>query len=220
MINYKEIYTFFDPVSNNAYRGSIFDFPKSDATISRGENHVNGIVKVMYSMGGAQPKDVIWTTNGHPLILSEKVVDLFIKNKFTGWDTYQVQVFDKKLIEVPIKYFGLIINGRADYVDYSRSEIITKKIVYSDAPHVKGRYFYNDIWDGSDFFMENPDPDNKINMFRYCTDRVYQVLKKNKITNITFENLIQTDIFYHSLSIGAGQNLKHVLDNLIKKASN
>ena len=220
MINYKEIYTFFDPVSRKAFRGSIFDFHKSDAIISRGEKHINEIVKVMYTMGGRQPKDVIWTTNADPLILSENVIELFIKNKFTGWDIYQAQVFDKNLIEVPNKYFGLVIKGRADYVDYSRSEIITKKLGLSEAPHVKGRYFKNDNWDGSDFFMENPDPDNRINMFRYCTGRVYQALKKNMISNMTFENLIQTDILYSSLSIGAGQKLKIILDDLIIKACN
>ncbi len=68
--------------------------------------------------------------------------------------------------------------------------------------------------------MENPDPDNTINMFRYCTGRVYQVLKKNKITNMTFENLIQTDILYYRISIGAGQKLKIILDDLIIKACN
>lgn len=220
MIDYKELYTFFDPVSKKAFRGSIFDFPKSDATISRGENQINEFVKIMYSMGGTQPKDVIWTTNSAPMIISEPVIDLFVINKFTGWDIYQVKVFDKNLIEIPKKYFGLIIKGRAEYVDYSRSEIISKKIGFNNASHIKGRYFYKDNWDGSDFFMENPNPDDKINMFRYCTGRVYQIFKKNNITNITFENLIETDILFDSVSIGAGPKTQKILDDLINKTSN
>lgn len=220
MIYYKELYTFFDPISKKAFRGSIFDFPKSEATISRGENHINEIVKVMYSMGGTQPSDIIWTTNSAPMILSETLIDLLVINKFTGWDTYQVKVLDKNLTEIPKKYFGLIIKGRAEYVDYSRSEVISKMIGFYNAPHIKGRYFYTDNWDGSDFFMENPNPDNKINMFRYCTERVYQIFKKNNITNITFENLIETDILFDSVTIGAGQKIQKILDDLINKASN
>jgi hypothetical protein len=215
MIDYKKIYTFFDPISNRAFRGSIFDFSKADPSISRGEKPLDNVVEVFYSMGEINPKDIIWTTNAHPLILSEVVIEIFTKNNFSGWDTYPVQVFDKNRKELKKKYFGLVINGRADYVDFRRSELISKKIGFNYAPHVKGRYFNNDKWDGTDFFMEYPDLDNKINMFRYCTDRVYKSLKKNKITNLNFENLTETDILYDSLAIGAGQKLQSQLGELM-----
>ncbi len=220
MIDYNKIFTFSDPISNRAFRGSISEFSKTDAEISRGERKINDFVSVDYFMGEPLPKDVIWTGNAHPLIFSESVIDILIKNKITGWETYPVKVYDKSLKEIPRKFFGFIICGRSNFVDYTRSEIVIKRLGIKDTPYVRGLYFFNDHWDESDFFMEKSDPDKKINMRRYCTERVYQIFRKNKIINLAFEKVTQFDIWYYSLENGATSRLKNILNDLLKKASN
>ena len=47
-----------------------------------------------------------------------------------------------------------------------------------------GLGFY--YWDGSDLFMSNPEENGNSTMFRFCTDKVVNLFKKEKIKNIEF----------------------------------
>lgn len=220
MIDYTKIYTFRDPSSARAFRGAIMDHSEASAEVSRGEAIIDHFVKVGHFMGEAMPKDVIWTANAHPLVFSEFVIDLLIENNISGWETYPVKIYDKYFKEIPEKYFGFIICGRANFVDYTRSEIIIKRLGIKDTPHVRGIYFYTDQWDGSDFFMENSDPDDKITMSRYCTERVFKLFKKNKVRNLAFEKVVESDIWYYSLENGATPRLQQILNDLLNKSGN
>jgi hypothetical protein len=217
MIDYTKIFTFHDPISNRPYRGTINNFLDSEAEISRGEKKISDTIKVNHAMGENFPKDVIWTSNAHPLIFSESVIELFIKNNITGWDTYSVKLYDKNYNEIKSNYFGFIIKGRSSFVDYYRSDILIKKLGVKETPFIKGMYFYNDQWDGSDFFMQDADPDNKINMHRYCSSKVYDLFKKNKIRNIAFENVVEYSIWYYTLEVGASLRMKEIINKLFVK---
>ena len=219
-IDYDKIFSISDPVSNRAFRGSIVDDSKAKPEISRAESKIDDFVPIYHFMGEANPKDVIWTANAHPLIFSETLINLLIQNNLTGWDTYPVEVYDKNKNLVKSNYYGFIITGRASFVDYTRSKIVIKKLGNKETPHIRGRYFYNDQWDGTDFFMEDADQENRFNMFRYCTERVYMLLKKYKIKNIYFENVIQSDIWYYTIENGASPRLKNILNKMLIKASN
>jgi hypothetical protein len=109
-------------------------------------------------------------------------------NAFTGWKTYSVQVLDKKGHEIQ-GYHGLSITGRCGKVDFSKSEIIEKRLV----PHGPlGRYYKGlhvglDKWDGSDFFL----PQKYFGVI--ITSRVAEVFKIVKLTNIRLENLVEVE---------------------------
>jgi hypothetical protein len=56
-------------------------------------------------------------------------------------------------------------------------------------PVLRGFYFDEDSWDGSDFFMET-----RYTGFIFVTERVVQVFRANKFRNICFERLNEAEI--------------------------
>ncbi len=189
MIDYNKIFEISDWFSNRPFRGGIAKYDLAEPEISRGEKDVKGVVTVKHEMGGKTLYDVIWTTNAYPLIVSERVIDLFKSNGITGWKTYKVQVRSKQNELINQKYFGLIITGRCGHRDYSKSSIVLGKIGIHIEPHIKGFYFDKDYWDGSDLFMSNPDQEGNSTMHRFCTQKVVDLFEKEKIKNVVFEKL-------------------------------
>jgi hypothetical protein len=192
MLNYDKIFLIRDSFSDKPFRGVIENLDLAEPEITRGEKSLNEIVPVKHCMGGKTLFDIIWTTNSFPLIVSEKLIELFKSNSITGWKTYDVEIHTKKNELIDQKYYGLIITGRCGFRDYSISSVIMDTIGITTEPHLSGFYFRDDFWDGSDLFMCNPDELGQTNMFMFCTEKVERLIKKEKIKNIEFEKL--TDI--------------------------
>jgi hypothetical protein len=123
-------------------------------------------------------------------LVHDSVINVFKENNFTGWDTFPIEAYDKtnKKLE---GYQGLFISGRCGKLIDSLSSI-------EDRPNPNGRirpikvglFFEPETWDGSDFFS----PDASICIF--VTKRVKEVLEKQKINTIAFENITEnTRIF-------------------------
>lgn len=189
MLNYDKIFLIRETFSNRPFRGVIENYDLAESKISRGEKSITETVTVKHSMGGTTLYDIIWTTNAFPLIVSERVIELFKSNGITGWKTYKVEVRSKKNELIDQKFFGLIITGRCGHRDYSKSSIVLDKIGIYTKPHIKGFYFDKDYCDDSDLFMSNPDEKGNSTMFRFCTQKVVDLFKKEKINNIDFKNL-------------------------------
>ncbi|CAM1340994.1 MULTISPECIES: hypothetical protein [Tenacibaculum] len=189
MLNYEKIYKIGETHSNRPFRGEIENFDLAEPDISRGEKEILEIIPIKHSMGGKSLYDIIWTTNAFPLIVSERIIELFKSNGISGWKTYNVEIYSKKNEFIDQKYYGLIITGRCGYRDYSKNSIIMDKIGITTEPHSKGFYFKDDYWDGSDLFMCNPDENGNSNMFRFCTQKVADLVKKEKIKNISLEKV-------------------------------
>ncbi|WP_228238082.1 hypothetical protein [Allomuricauda sp. M10] len=194
MLNYDKTYMIREAFSNRPFRGVVENYDLAEPEISRGDKLMAETIPVKHSMGGNILYDIIWTTNAFPLIVSERVIELFKANGITGWNTYNVEIRSKKNELIDQKYFGLIITGRCGYRDYSKSSIVLDKIGIYTEPHVKGFYFKNDYWDGSDLFMCNPDENGNSTMHRFCTDKVLDLFNKEKIKNIDFENLNESTL--------------------------
>jgi|SRR5690554_5462101 len=192
MLNYNKIFLIRDSLSNRAFRGVIENLNLAEPEISRGEKRIKEIVPVKHSMGGKTIYDIIWTTNAFPLIVSEKVIQLFKSNSISGWKTYDAEIHTKKNELIDQKYYGLIITGRCGFRDFSISSVVMDTIGITTEPHLSGFYFKDDFWDGSDLFMCNSDELGQTNMFRFCTEKVVRLMKKEKINNIEFEKV--TDI--------------------------
>lgn len=219
MLNYNQIYSFSDPIGNRPYRGEINDFELAEAEVSRGETRIDNIVDVNHAMGESNPKDIIWTTNAFPLIVSERVIGILNQNKITGWEQYDVRIYNKQKELIKEKFVGIIIIGRCGFIDYSRGYLITKKVGITDSEHIKAPKFNKDFWDGSDLFMHNKNPEGKITMHRYCTKKVVDIFKKEKVRNIEFEKTIEIANPIYMLEIGASDREKKEIEQLSGKAS-
>ena len=110
-------------------------------------------------------------------------------NHLTGWQTFAVRVLTKKGEEIS-GYHGLSITGRCGKIDYSKSEVITKRLVPEGplAKFYKGLHVGLDKWDGSDFFL----PEKYLGTI--VTSRVAEILKREKLTNVRLENLADIEI--------------------------
>ncbi len=210
MLNYDKIYKIGETHSNRPFRGEIDNLNLAESEISRGEKKVSEIVSVKHSMGGKTLYDIIWTTNAFPLIVSERIVELFKSNGITGWETYNVEIRSKKNEFIDQKYYGLIITGRCGYQDYSKNSIIMEKIGIMIEPHSKGFYFKDDYWDGSDLFMCNPNEDGESNMYRFCSQKVAELIKKEKIKNLSLEKVsdLSLSISLYNIELTEEQKLE------------
>ncbi|WP_128759330.1 hypothetical protein [Leeuwenhoekiella marinoflava] len=189
MLIYDNIFQIREIFSNRPFRGVIEKYDLAEPEISRGERQITETVTVKHKMGGKTLYDIIWTTNAYPVIVSEKVIELFKSNRITGWETYNVEIRSKKNELIDQKFFGLIITGRCGHRDYSKSSIVLDKIGIKTKPHIKGFFFDKDFWSGTDLFMCKPDEKGNLNMNIFCTKKVVDLFKKNKIKNIDFKNL-------------------------------
>ncbi len=127
--------------------------------------------------GGTRPKDFM-SANPPILLISDKVIQVLKKERFTGWSTFSAKVFNKKREEVA-GYSGLVINGRCGPVDESKSPWTTRKARVGEA-QVKVRYgYYFDLksWDGKDIFCS----EGKGTII--VTERVKEALQAANLTN-------------------------------------
>lgn len=137
---------------------------------------------------GRKLEDMIRTGHAVLYLISEKMKTVLEENSLTGWKTFDVRILDKQGQEV-IGYYGLSITGRCGPIDYSKCEIIEKRLVPNGplSKYYKGLPIGLDKWDGSDFFL----PER--NFGTVVTSKAAEVLKKNKLTNIRLENLAEIE---------------------------
>ena len=100
--------------------------------------------------------------------------DLLIDNNITGWECYEIEMYDKKG-NIVSGYNGFSVTGKCnDMVKIDFENIIKdKKRDYFEA---KGAMFDIEKWDGSDIFRAGG--------WRIITKKVYELFKKHKITAI------------------------------------
>ena len=137
---------------------------------------------------GKKLQDILDTGTATLYLISDKMKATFEDNNLTGWKTFEVKILDKQDKEIQ-GYHGLSITGRCGKIDYSQSEIVEKRCV-PEGPlgkYYRGLYVGLDKWDGSDFFLPEK------NFGTVITNRVADILKKNKFTNICLENLAEIE---------------------------
>lgn len=142
---------------------------------------------VKWAMGEASPRDVICSTIVATRLISNRVVDLFTSEGFTGWVTYPVELLGKhgELIE---GYHGLAVDGRCGTIDDTRSVRFEKQYPGGIFPCWRGYYFDEKSWDGSHIFV--PD-DGSVRIF--MLDEVRRALKRAKVRNVDFTALDQVE---------------------------
>ena len=125
-----------------------------------------------YEKRGKQFRDVLG--DGMRLILiSDRMRDILLQEKLTGWKTYPILFYDYQGEEV-FGYNGFSIVGRGGNISCPVDNAI-KTI------HLSKQEKLYDVrqWDGTDFFT--------INMSPFVTERAMKVMKKTKITSLIFD---------------------------------
>ena len=143
---------------------------------------------------GRKWTDVLNPNSVSMYIVSKRFIELLEKNDITGWKSYPIIILDKEGKEVG-GYVGFSIIGRSGAVDYTKSEVYEKQLVPNGT---KSKYYKElhvglDNWDGSDFFV----PEGTLHII--ITEKVMQIIKKHKITNVILQSLADYEVAEHAL---------------------
>ena len=210
------IYQLEDPLSKQPLRGR-FQADVDSLALTRGEIDPSQTVRVGWAMGGRKPSDVVWTTSAFPIIIHRRFVDLLRQNGVAGWRSYEVVVTDRD--GEPYKdYEGLIVIGRCDAVDLSRSVVVLSEYPRGWFPHFLGRYFDEKSWDGSDLFMERPDFKGKVTAHIFVTEKVRRLIDAARINNVRLERLTEQTVSTSVYEIGRSHLLPHDFSQRVRAA--
>ena len=129
-----------------------------------------------------------WVGTGFPVaaLVSERLINVLQQGKCTGWSTYPVELSGRD--QEPIEgYSGLVIRGRCGPIDDSRTLVSLEPSPYTGqmVPVRTGYYFDLSTWDGSEFFIAAG------TTLAVVTQRVRDLLVKEKISNVVLEGLTQ-----------------------------
>lgn len=213
-VNYEQLYRFGDPVDHFDQAFRVENIEKKDTKSSlhllRGEFKPDSKIPFQYYKGNSKPSSIIWS-GMFDVIIEKRVADLLKENGITGYRLYEVVVFGKGM-EKYRNYYGLSVTGRSSTKDYYRSKLIY--LGSANIPYLKGVYFANDYWDGSDFFVEEPDEKGNFTASIYVSEKVVNLFKKYKVQNIKFEKLSESTIMLRSVQIGKQYKLPPELRNM------
>ncbi len=124
-------------------------------------------------------RDVINPGFIHLMLISDRFKNLLEENEITGWQTYPIELYDRR--GNPVEgYHGLTVIGRAG--DMLTFDTPPEELGYSPKSH--GCYFDVDLWDGTDIFQVRPN-------YILITSRLANLLIKNKISGISLCRLTE-----------------------------
>lgn len=151
-----------------------------------GEEEPPWYVPIYWQTGRKIPGDVIFTGAGI-VAIHERVRQLLLEHHFTGWRTYPVHVAG------PAEggyedYHGLAITGRCGPFDYSRSVPFQKQMPGGVFTYLRGEYFDEATWDGSDLFV--PQRTTAI----LVVEAVKRAFEQAKVRNVRFTRLTECEI--------------------------
>ena len=161
-----------------------------DYKLFRGELELDSPVK-FYPNVGKKPYDLVGSGWAIFHLFSSKIINILVENHITGWKIYPCELYglDGKMIE---GYSIFSVTGRCAPIDWTKSEKFIKDpyiIGGGAADMIRGIYFGLDSWDGSDIFTAEGGT-----AFTFVTQKVRDLLIKNKVTNILLERVTEMEI--------------------------
>jgi len=185
-IDFSKFYLLDDPFSNIALRIEMDEFSRYHEKLFTGEITAPKPILMKGYMGGP-PKDFLWGGGNH-VCVSKKVIDILESGYFTGWATYPVEVYDRK--DRLLKgYYGLIVKPFVGKWIFQPESIVDKPPRVPGAEPWKayiGVSFDANLWDGSDICRIQ-------RTHLIVTQRLYQTLAKEKVTNIELTRMMEAE---------------------------
>src|SRR4029077_19919126 len=89
---------------------------------------------------------------------------------------------------------GLMVTGRCDPVDLSRSEVVVREYPGGWFPKLRGHFFPPESWDGSDLFMEREDERGSTTLTLHATARLIRALRRERIKNLLIEHIAEVKV--------------------------
>ena len=217
---YDSFYIVSEPVSKKNYRGNIEDDNGNFGKLLRGE-YLPSHLEITHLEGGKEPGDLLWCHVNDPFCVSEKVRKILFDNEISGIEFIPTTITNKNKRQSSTQYYTVIIIGRVDNIDYINSEVrfITKDGTVKESAYFIGKKFDIDSWDSTDFFMEREDSEGNSTGYIYASQKVVDLFKKNKITNILFEKLSEYETWCNLIKIGTNEDMKRKIDEKIMNAS-
>lgn len=136
-----------------AVRASPREAIADDFALARGEYMPSGTILFVQTEGRVL-HDLIGTGYASIKLLSSRAVDVLRQSRFSGWQTFDVEV---RLADGPEihDYHGLAVTGRAGPIDDSLSQRVVLPPLApggQSMPGFRGLCFDPATWDGSDVF--------------------------------------------------------------------
>jgi hypothetical protein len=122
---------------------------------------------------GRKLYDIVGFQDTSNFAISERLYFLLKENHITGWKGYEISIKG-----VDEKYYGLQVIGRCGELEEPK-----------EAGFYIGFKFDCGSWDKSDLFS----PDETVLLF--CTKKVRDLLKKNKITNVELTDISKVQAY-------------------------
>jgi hypothetical protein len=143
---------------------------------------------------GKNLTDILDTGFAGFFLISNRMKLILEENNLTGWQVFPIKLYDKKELEI-YNYHGFSIVGHCGPIDYEKSEIIEKRM-FPEGPLFKcykGLYVGLDEWNGTDFFIP------RTTVMMIMTKKAADILKKNKITNLSLEKLSEFEMIVDNI---------------------
>jgi hypothetical protein len=191
--DYAELYRMEDPFATQPVRLKPSPGVELDRNVAVGLLRGNIIPQPplrLQRAAGGRFTDFMWCTFTPILVISQRLVELLAAHGFSGWRIYDVEASDKS-DQIKHSYHGFAITGRAGGHDLRRVELVEKPpITPKGIPYrvLKGIYFEEDAWDGSDFCLMDE------NTSCIVTSKVVQAFGRAKIRNVHFTQLTQVEV--------------------------
>lgn len=122
---------------------------------------------------GRKLYDIVGFQDTSNFAISERLYLLFNEHRITGWKGYEIKISDRNE-----RYYGFQVTGKCG-----------KLVEPKEAGFYTGYKFDYNSWDRSDFFS----PDDTVLLF--CNEKVRNLLKKNRITNIELININAIQVY-------------------------
>jgi hypothetical protein len=136
--------------------------------------------------GSSRPSEVIWPRVVGPILLGERLCAALRAHSITGWGVYPVKVYGKDRVTQG-NFFGLVVNGRCGPIDPSRAQRSVKEYPGGAFPVVRGLYFEEASWDGTDIFMASDET-----AWIFVTQRVVDIIAP-LAKSVAFQRLVDVE---------------------------
>jgi hypothetical protein len=172
-----------------ALRVRSLDVLDSALGLARGEHVPSKPIEFVHDEG-RKPQDMVGTTDGRPVLVSQRLIDVLRDHGFSGWRTFPVRLTLEDGTELR-GYHGFSVTGRCGPIDDSLSDqvMLAPPVPGGEpAPGLRGLCFTPGSWDGSDIFTSAAG-----GAMIFVVERVKDALERAGITNVAFQRLSEIE---------------------------